>query len=332
MKKLKIIAEIGVNHNGRIEYAKELINSAKKAKADYVKFQSYITENLVDKNAPLAKYQKKKNIKNQFELLKKYELSFDEQKKLFMYAKKKNIEFISSPFDLESCENLIRLGIKTVKIPSGEITNYPLLHKVAKNFKEVFLSTGMASINEIKNAIKILKKNNTELTILHCISLYPTPAKDINLNFLKKLKTEFNYKLGFSDHSLGCTAAILSVSYGVLLIEKHITLNKNFKGPDHNASMEVEEFKLYVKKLHEAQQCLGNDDFDRPKLEKQNKKIIRKSIYANKNILKGEKFSANNLITKRPDLYLSANYWCDILGKKSKKIIKKGQPILKTFF
>ena len=142
----------------------------------------------------------------------------------------------------------------------------------------------MASINEIKNAIKILNKNNSNLTILHCISLYPTPAKDINLNFLKKLKTEFNYKLGFSDHSLGCTAAILSLSYGVLLVEKHITLNKNFKGPDHNASMEVEEFKVYVKKLHEAQQCLGNDDFDRPKLEKQNK-LDEMNLQSNDNVL-----------------------------------------------
>tara|TARA_B100000989_G_scaffold113141_2_gene83078 strand:- start:1173 stop:2183 length:1011 start_codon:yes stop_codon:yes gene_type:complete len=332
MSKIKIIAEIGVNHNGRLEYAKKLIDHASNAKADYVKFQSYITSDLVHRKAKLAGYQKKNNSKTQYELLKKYELSFDQQKKLLDYSKKKKIKFLSSPFDIKSCQNLKKLGLSRVKIPSGEITNFPMLEKISQNFKEIFLSTGMATLDEIKSALKILKKNKKKrITLMHCTSLYPTSLDKVNLNFLNDLKL-LNCDLGFSDHTVGQIAGQISLAYGVSLVEKHITLSKKFLGPDHSSSMEPNEFKSYVFSLKKTKFIFGNKRFERSNEELRNKKVIRKSIFASKNINKNEKLNIHNICTKRPETYLPANNWYKILGRRVKRKIRKGDPILRDYF
>ena len=327
---LRIIAEIGVNHNGSLKNAKKLIDHASNAKADYVKFQSYVTNDLVHHKAALAQYQKKTGNKNQFNLLKRFELDFDQQKELLKYSQKKKIKFLSSPFDIKSCQNLKKLGLSTVKIASGETTNYPLLEKISQYFNEIFLSTGMASLNEIKEAIKILKKNKKKkLTIMHCTSMYPTNLNKVNLLFFEKLKL-LGHDLGFSDHTIGNIAGQVSLAYGVSLIEKHITLSKRLKGPDHISSMEPNEFKSYVDTLRQAKLIFGNEKFVRTNEELRNKKVIRKSIFASRNINKNEKLSIDNICTKRPEVFLPANNWYKILGKKAKRKIKKDEPILRN--
>lgn len=331
MKKLEIIAEIGINHNGSIKLAKKLIAGAASAGADYVKFQSYITKEIVDLKSPLANYQKKQKVKSQFELLKKYELSYNDHIELIKYSKKKKIKFLSSPFDIKSCNWLKNLGLKSIKIPSGEITNFQLLNEVSRSFQNIFLSTGMSNLKEIKDAYKILNKNKKKnIILMHCTSMYPVNPENVNLNFLKRIN--FTKKIGFSDHSLGFIASIMSLAYGVCLIEKHITLNKNYPGPDHKASMELNEFKNFVKNLRNAVKYLGNENFVRPIEENNNKDVVRKSIFAKTDIKKGEIFTINNLSVKRPGIYLSANKWFLLLGKKSKKNIKINQPILKNYY
>lgn len=330
MNKLEIIAEIGVNHNGDVKLAKKLIDGASMAGADYVKIQSYITDNLVSKHTPLAKYQKDKIIKNQHELLKKYELSFSDQLALLNYSRKKKIKFLSSPFDIDSCKNLKKMKLNVVKIASGEITNYPLLQYISKNFNKVFLSTGMANIKEIKNAMRILKKNKKKIIILlHCTSEYPVEVKNVNLNFINKLK--FADGVGFSDHTIGTSAAIMSISYGVFLIEKHITLSKSLPGPDHKASMNIREFNVFVNKLREAELMIGKSKFKRSKVEKSNSKVIRKSIFSKENIMRGEKLSEKNLCTKRPGTHLQSSEWFNVIGKRIKCNLKKNKPILKKY-
>lgn len=330
MKKLEIIAEIGVNHNGSIKLAKKLIDGAAAAGADFVKFQSYITEEIVDFQSPLANYQKKQKVKNQFELLKKYELSYNDHIELIKYSKKKKIKFLSSPFDIKSCKRLKKLGLKNIKIASGEITNFQLLDEVSKSFQNIFLSTGMSNLNEIKDACKILNKNKKKnIILMHCTSMYPVNPENVNLNFLKKIN--LTKKIGFSDHSLGSIASVMSLAFGVCLIEKHITINKNYAGPDHKASMELDEFKNFVKILKNAIKCLGKSNLLRPKEEIKNKKVIRKSIFAKKQIKKGEIFNKKNLCVKRPGTYLSANNWFSIIGRRSKANIKVNKPILKKY-
>ena len=244
-------------------------------------------------------------------------MKFDQQRDLLAYSKKK-IKFLSSPFDILSCSNLKKLGLKDVKIPSGEITNYPLLDKISKNFTNIFLSTGMSTMEEIKDALKILKKIKKKITVMHCTSIYPTNLEQVNLNFLKKLSS-LKYELGFSDHTTGSISAQMSLVYGVTLIEKHITLNKRLKGPDHTASMEPKEFKHYVRSLKQASKILGNENYTRPTTELKNKKVIRKSIFASKIIKKNEKLSIDNICTKRPEIYLPAKNWFKVLGRVKKK-------------
>ncbi len=326
MKKNKtiIIAEIGVNHNGDINLAKKLIDVAKKSGADFVKFQTFKTENLVCKNTKATQYQRHNLGKNtsQFNFLKKLELSENDYKKIIQYCKKKNITFLSSPFDLESLNLLFRLKIFNIKVASGEINNYIFLKNLAKKAKKIFISSGMSTLNEVSQAIKILIKNGAKrknITILHCHTDYPTQLIDVNLFAMKTMKKKFNINVGYSDHTTGSETAIAAVALGAKVIEKHITLNKNMRGPDHKASMEPKIFFNYVKLIKNTETLLGSYLKKPSRSELKNKKLVRKSIVAKRNIKRGEIFSEVNLICKRPEGGISPINWNNVMGKKSKR-------------
>lgn len=327
-----IIAEIGVNHNGKIDLAKKLIKIAKNSGADAVKFQSYISKDLVSKKAKLASYQKKKVKHNSMlTMLERYELKKKDQKFLFKYCKKANIEFISSAFDLSSLDFLANeLNLKRLKVPSGEITNLPYLKELAKTKKPIILSTGMANTAEIQRALKVLKNNgvkNNMISILHCNTAYPTPINDSNLKSIPFLKKKFKLKVGFSDHTIGMEAALAAVTLGANIIEKHLTLNKKLIGPDHASSMTPNEFKNMVLSIRKVELCLGKKNKPVTKSEKKNIKFVRKSIVAKKTILKGEKFNHQNLTTKRPGTGISPFLWNKVLKLKAKKNFKQDELI-----
>ena len=326
--KTLIIAEVGVNHNGNINVAKKLINIAKKAGCDFVKFQSFKAENLVQSKTKIIGYQQK-NLKKkitQIDMLKNYELTENDHKILINYCKKKKINFLSSPFDVESLKLLFNLNIFSIKIPSGEITHYILLKQIAKRAKKVFLSTGMSNIKEIKNALSILtgyglKKKN--IYIMHCHTDYPTKLKDVNLNALKLIRKKFQVKVGYSDHTLGYETAVASVAMGAKVIEKHITLGKKMIGPDHAASMEPKEFYKFVKSIRKTEELLGSEKKEPSINEIKVKKNIRKSIVAKYEIKKGELLCEKNIISKRPEGGISSLYWNKVIGKKAKYNFKK---------
>ena len=326
MKKITVIAEAGINHNGSIKKAFQLVDIAKNSNADFVKFQTYRTNNLVMTNAKKAKYQVNQFSENQFQMLKKSELSFEEFYRLYNYTKKKKIKFLSAPFDIESAIFLKRIGLRTIKIPSGEITNIPLLNFLSKTNLNLILSTGMANISEVDQAVKLLKNNN--LSILQCNSAYPTPLKDLNLNVINFFSQRYKFaKIGFSDHSIGLEAGIVAAAIGARIIEKHFTLNKKLSGPDHKISLDPNELNLFVKYVKNTSQMLGNYHKKITPSEKVNIVPARKSIYACKNIKKGEKFSELNLTTKRPQKGIKASHWKKVLNKKSVYNFKKNQLI-----
>lgn len=323
-KKTIIIAEIGVNHNGNINVAKKLIDIAKKSGADYVKFQTFKTENLVRINTKTVQYQSKNLRKKttQFNLLKKLELSENNHSKIIKYCNKLKISFMSSPFDLESLNLLFRLKIFNIKIASGEINNYILLRNLAQKAKKIFISSGMSTLNEVSQAIKILIKSGAKrknITILHCHTDYPTQLSDVNLFAMETMKKKFNIDVGYSDHTTGNETAVAAVALGAKVIEKHITLNKNMIGPDHKASMEPKNFFNYVKFIRNTEILLGSYLKKPSKSELKNKKLVRKSIVAKRNIKKGEIFSEVNIICKRPEGGISPIYWNNVVGKKSKR-------------
>ncbi len=330
MKKPIFIAEVGINHNGNISLAKRLISLASQSGADYVKFQSYKTENLVSPKASLAKYQRSKLIKNQYELLKKYELNFFQHKILIKECKKKKIKFISSPFDLESIDMLKKLKLKTIKIPSAEIDNIPYLVHLGKLNKKLILSTGMSTLKEIKKALDILIKSGTpksKITILHCNSQYPTPENEANILSILYLKKKLGCSVGYSDHTKGFSASTCAVAIGAEIIEKHITLNNKSDGPDHKASLNVKNLKKFINRLKNVKSIMGSEDKFVSKRENVNKKYARKSIFAKKKIIKGEKFSKENLITLRPGKHIPASNWKKLLKLKAKYNFNKGKPI-----
>ena len=325
-----IIAEIGVNHNGNVVLAKKLIDLAKKSGANYVKFQTFKAHNLVCKNTKAAEYQNRNLEKkdSQYNILKKLELSENDYKSLLKYSRKKKIKFLSSPFDLESLNLLYRLKIFDIKIASGEITHYIFLKKLAKFAKKIFLSTGMSTIEEVSKAINILIKNGMpkkDIVVLHCHTNYPTQLKEVNLLAMKSMKKKFKINVGYSDHTEGEETAIAAVALGAKVIEKHITLNKKMRGPDHKASMEPENFIKYVKAIRKTETLLGSKIKKPTKVELKIKKIVRKSIVAKKLIKKGEIFSHLNIICKRPEGGISSIYWDKVIGKKSKKNFRTDQ-------
>lgn len=323
-----IIAEAGVNHNGKLYLAKKLIIAASKAGADYVKFQTFEPNEMIKFKTKMAKYQKKNLNKNytQYDILRKYQLRKSDYVELIKFSKKNNIKFISSPFDNNSIKFLSNLNLDYIKIPSGEIDNFPYLKEIGKLNKKIILSTGMANIDEVSNALKIITKFGTKrknISILHCHSDYPSDFKDLNLKAIKTLKEKFNLRVGFSDHSLGIHASIVSVSLGAEIIEKHITLNNRMLGPDHKASIEPNKFKEMVLAIRKTEIMLGNGKKKPTKKELINKRLVRKSLVAKMKIKKGEKFSTLNLTTKRPANGKSPMQYNKILNTISQKNYEK---------
>lgn len=315
-----IIAEAGVNHNGSLKLAKKLVDAAKDAGADCVKFQTFVSKNIVSRNAVKAEYQKKQTEpeESQHDMLKKLELSFDEFTELNEYCMRKDIEFMSTAFDFDSINFLNSLDMGTWKIPSGDITNLPYLIKIAKLNKPVILSTGMSTMEDIRNAIKALKENGTaEITVLHCTTEYPTPLEDVNLKAMNTIKEEFSVEVGYSDHTTGIEVPIAAVALGATVIEKHFTLDRSMDGPDHQASLEPNELKAMVDSIRHIELALGNGMKQPAESEKKNMAIARKSIIASKNIKAGEVFTDDNLTVKRPGDGISPMRWFDVIGKNA---------------
>lgn len=349
--KINIIAEIGVNHNGNINLAKKLIKSAKKCGADFVKFQNWKAEDLVTEKAEMANYQiknTKKNIK-QLDLLKPLELSKKNYYEIENFAKKNKIKFLSSPFDEKSFEFLAnKINSKIIKIPSGEINNYLMLSKVRLNKHKILLSTGMSTLKEITNTLNFIAKrkiyhfkngkvriNNKKkikylrkkICVLHCVTDYPVNEKFANLKAIKTLSNSFQLPVGYSDHTLGTCAPLIAASLGSVFIEKHITLDKSFTGPDHKASLIPSEFKKMVQMIRSFEKMFGNGIKKPQKCEIRNIKVAKKSIVAKKKIKKGELFTINNITVKRPAGGKNPSHFFKILGKTAKKNYMKDQKI-----
>lgn len=332
MQKVYIIAEAGVNHNGDLSIAKRLIDEAKKAGADAVKFQSFKAENLASKTAQKAAYQKQTTdaMQSQYEMLKALELSHTDHLELIAYAKSAKIEFLSTPFDEESANLLFELGVSKFKIPSGELTNLPLLRTIAKFKKPIILSTGMANMAEIKDALAVLTTyvSLEDITILHANTEYPTPFCDVNLKAMVSIGAEFGVKFGYSDHTLGIAVPIAATALGASVIEKHFTLDKTQNGPDHKASLEPDELAQMVAGIRQIELSLG-DGIKRPsQSEMKNINIARKSIVAKFDIKKGEIFSTDNITTKRTTpAGISPMRWDEIIGTTAQKNYKKDEII-----
>ncbi len=332
MPKTLIIAEVGVNHNGNIKLAEKLIEVAASMKADVVKFQSFKATSITTKKALQAEYQYRNTgkIQSQQEMLSKLELSKSQISYLKDCCIKNNIEFLSTAFDIDSLEMLESLNMKRIKIPSGEITNYPFLKKIGSYSKPIILSTGMSNLEEINDAILTLEESGADrnnITILHCTSEYPAPIENINLNALKTIQNKFGTLVGYSDHTQGTFVAVAAVALGATIIEKHLTLDKNLPGPDHNASLEPNEFKSMINDIRATEIALGTNKKQATPCEILNKSIIRKSIVAAYNIKKGDTFTIENLTVKRPGDGLSPMLWNKIIGKKAKRDFNKDDQI-----
>ena len=315
-----IIAEAGVNHNGSFELAKQLVDKAVWAGVDCIKFQTFNSKNLVSKNAQKAEYQKKTTdtSESQFDMLKKLELSKEEFIELRDYCNQKGIMFLSTPFDLESIDFLASIGVKTWKIPSGEITNYPFLRAIGKRKESVIMSTGMCTLDEVRDALEVLKTFGTnDITLLHCTTEYPAPYDSVNLKAMQTLQKEFGYRVGYSDHTNGIGIPVAAVAMGATIIEKHFTLDKNMEGPDHKASLEPEELRQMVLSIRNVESAIGDGIKQPSEAEKKNIAIARKSIVAACEIKKGEMFTEKNLTAKRPGNGVSPMKWNTVLGKNA---------------
>ncbi len=318
MSRVFVIAEAGVNHNGNIEIAKKLIDSASAAGADAVKFQTFRAESLVCKTAKKAEYQLgvTDRSETQYDMLKKLELTEQMHKELMEYCAKKKIMFLSTPFDIGSVKLLSKLGMQIFKIPSGEITNLPYLREIAGHQKKVILSTGMSNMNEVKAAVDVLKENGVaDIILLHCNTQYPTPVSDVNLLAMVKMHEELGLPVGYSDHTLGIEVPIAAAALGAAVVEKHFTLNKNMEGPDHKASLEPQELKRMVEGIRKTELALGVGIKQASDSEKENRDIVRKSIVAASGIKKGEKYTEENLTVKRPGIGISPMRWDEVIGK-----------------
>lgn len=322
------IAEAGVNHNGNLEIAKKLVDVAKDSGADCIKFQTFKAEELVSKNAKKAKYQLETTDKNesQLEMLKKLELSEKDFIELKEYCDKRKILFLSTPFDLRSLELLEKIEVPAYKIGSGNITDYFLLKECAKNGKPIILSTGMSELYEVFDAINLIESyGNRNILLLHCLSEYPARIDEANLMAIKNMSLLFNIPCGFSDHTEGFIAGILAVSFGASIIEKHFTLDKNMEGPDHKASLEPEELKKFIESIRSAEKAIGDGIKKIQSCEKENRFIVRKSLYAKREIKKGEILYEEALIALRPGDGISPMKIDFLVGKRAKKNIKKGE-------
>jgi N,N'-diacetyllegionaminate synthase len=332
-KSFVIIAEAGVNHNGNLQMAKELVQMAAKCGADYVKFQTFKADRLVTESAPKADYQIQNQDKeqgSQIDMLKRLELSNTDHVELLAECERHSIKFLSTGFDVESIEYLIDLGIELIKIPSGEVTNFPLLSYVGSKNMPTVLSTGMSTLQEVKQAAKVLFDHGLDkakLTVLHCNTEYPTPMDDVNLRAMLTIKNELQVDIGYSDHTTGIEVAIASVAMGASIIEKHFTLDKSLPGPDHRASLEPDELCKMISSIRNIEKALGSPIKIPSPSEEKNKVVARKSIVASKDIQEGELFSPSNLTTKRPGDGVSPMRWNEYVGKKSDRSYTKDERI-----
>lgn len=312
-----IIAEAGVNHNGSLSLAKNLADKAKEAGADYVKYQTFNPSNMVSKYAAKAEYQKQTtdSKQSQLDMLEELMLSYDEFVELKEYCGQIGIGFLSTSFDLDSTEFLERLGCEIWKIPSGEVTNYPYLVDIARKHQPIILSTGMCDEEDIAAAIEVLKSNGAgEISLLHCTTEYPTPFEDVNLKAMCTMRDIFGLEVGYSDHTRGIEVPIAAVAMGAKIIEKHFTLDKNMKGPDHKASLEPDELKQMVDSIRNIEKALGSGTKRPAESEKKNIAIARKSIVAKTQIKKGELLTTENITTKRPGDGISPMRWNEVIG------------------
>jgi N,N'-diacetyllegionaminate synthase len=322
--KVFIIAEAGVNHNGSMDLAKKLIDAAVEAKVDAVKFQTFISENVISKYAEKAEYQKSTTgvEENQLEMVKKLELSFNDFIELKAYCESKGIMFLSTPFDMDSIEFLETLKMGLWKVPSGEITNLPYLQKIGSFGEEVIFSTGMSTLGDIENALDILVKSGTareNITILHCNTEYPTPMGDVNLKAMQTIKSAFGVNIGYSDHTLGIEVSVAAVALGAAVIEKHFTLDKTMSGPDHLASLEPAELTAMVESIRNIEKALGSAVKLPSASESKNINIARKSIHLSKDIKKGHVFTMSDLTVKRPGNGMSPLFINEVVGCVAKE-------------
>ncbi len=337
MNKTIIIAEAGVNHNGDITLAKKLIDAAANAGVDFVKFQTFKANKIVSPNAKMADYQlsnKSEEDESQLKMLKKLELSDTDHQELISYCQKKNIKFFSTAFDVDGLSYLSSLGFDIFKIPSGELTNFPYLKAIAQTKKPVILSTGMANLDEIGVAITVLITNGTKkehLTVLHCNTEYPTPMCDVNLKAMLTIKKEFDVQIGYSDHTLGIEVPIAAVALGASVIEKHFTLDRNLKGPDHKASLEPKELKDMVDAIRNIEKAISGNGLKEPSpSEKKNIYIARKSIHLSKDLSSGSAITELDIIPLRPGDGISAMNWDKVIGKTVVRDLKKFDKITWT--
>jgi N-acetylneuraminate synthase len=318
-----IIAEAGVNHNGDVGRALEMIDAAARAQADLVKFQSFVTSKSISKHAPKAAYQEETTgtAESQFEMVQKLELSRDDHALLAEECRRCGIGFFSTAFDAESLDMLVDLGVDRIKVPSGEITNLPLLRHMASKKLPVLLSTGMSTLGEIEDAIGVLEEGGVPrdaITVLHCNTEYPTPMHDVHLRAMRAIAEAFGVDVGYSDHTLGIALPIAAVALGATVIEKHLTLDRSLPGPDHRASLEPGEFAQMVRAIRNIEQAISGDGLKRPSpSEAKNRPIARKSIVAARDIARGETFSVENLTTKRPGNGISPMRWDDVIGRSA---------------
>ena len=328
-----IIAEAGVNHNGSLDMARKMVDAAVAAGADVVKFQTFKAEKMISSGAPKAGYQMEATgtDESQLEMVKELELDESAHQSLFRYCRDKGTIFLSSPFDLDSIALLNRLGMQIFKIPSGEITNLPYLRKLGGLKKKLIMSTGMADLGEIEDALLALMQSGTppeDITVLHCNTEYPTSFEDVNLSAMLTIKAVFpGVNIGYSDHTVGIEVPIAAVALGASVIEKHFTLDKNMKGPDHKASLEPDELKAMVHAIRNIEKALGSGLKKPSPSELKNKLIARKSIFADRDICKGELFTEENLTVKRPSTGISPMRWDEVIGQRASKEYKHDELI-----
>lgn len=331
--KTYIIAEAGVNHNGSLDLAKKMIDVAADAGVDAVKFQTFKAEKVISRYAPKAEYQKKTTIadESQLEMAKKLELDEVAHEELLICCRSRNIQFLSTPFDLESIDLLNKLGLEIFKIPSGEITNLPYLRKIGALKRKIILSTGMANLGEIEDALDVLIRAGTKLkdiTVFHCNTEYPTPMHDVNLRAMQTIKYAFpGIRVGYSDHTEGIEVSVAAVAMGATIIEKHFTLDKSLAGPDHKASLAPNELRTMVQAIRNIEKALGNGIKKHSPSELKNKSIARKSIVTARNICKGELFTEENLTVKRPGTGINPMQWDEVIGQVAHKDYEKDELI-----
>ena len=325
-----IIAEAGVNHNGSLSIAKKLVDNAKMAGADCIKFQTFKTELLVTADAPKAEYQKENTGSNesQFEMLKKLELSYEDFKELYNYCGEVGIDFLSTAFDLQSAEFLGALGMNRWKIPSGEITNRPLLEYIGSRKEKIILSTGMSDISEVEEAVKVLKEAGaSDIALLHCTTQYPAPFESVNLRAIQTMRERFGLETGYSDHTTGIEAGIAAVTLGATILEKHFTLDRHMEGPDHKASLEPEAFSKLVKAVRNIEVALGDGRKEVQDVEKKNRKVARKSIVAARDISRGEVITSQMLEMRRPGTGISPMRINEVIGTTAIRDFKENELI-----